>query len=149
MRKPFLLISAAWLLHIAAWFLPAIKSSTFTAPIRGWEAFRYASCAVWPCQGIDFATWYFAVLSTVSVMTTLLFLLVSPWVVLRGSQSLRRVCAWAAILAFIFNAHWYVLSGSDRSNLMIGYFLWWLSFAALAIGLFVLAGGIRARTAQG
>ena len=40
--------------------------------------------------------------------------------------------------------HWYVLYGPDRSDLRIGYFLWWLSFAVLAVGLFDLAGLDRA-----
>lgn len=44
--------------------------------------------------------------------------------------------AGAAAAAFVVNAHWYVLYGSDRSDLRNGYFLWWLSFALPAIGLF-------------
>jgi hypothetical protein len=41
--------------------------------------------------------------------------------------------------AFVFNAHWCVFGELDWSELRIGYFLWLLSFAILASGLFDLA----------
>src|ERR1700740_1704953 len=104
MRKPYRLISAAWLLHFVAWLLPVIKPGEFRPAIPGWQAFRYAACGVLPCTGVEFDGWYSAVLSTISAITTLCFSLASPWVVLRGSRSLRRGFAWAAATAFIFNA---------------------------------------------
>jgi hypothetical protein len=87
-------------------------------------------------------TGYEAVLSTLSVLTTLFFIVGSPWAVLRGTRSLRRVSAWVSAASFLFNAHWYIRLRPDGriSNLGVGYFLWWLSFAVLAIGLFELAG---------
>ena len=145
MKRPHLLISCAWLLHAAAWLLPVVKGGAkLPERLPGWEAFRYASSAVWPIEGEKFDTRYYAVLATVSSVTTLLFIFGSPWAVLRGSLSLWRATAWAAATAFVVNAHWYVLYGSDRSDLRIGYFLWWLSFVLLALGLFDLAGSHRA-----
>jgi len=81
-----------------------------------------------------------AALTILSLLTTLFF--ISPWAVLRGTPSLRRVSAWVAAAAFLFNAHWYIRLRPARwiSDLGIGYFLWWLSFLVLAIGLFDLAG---------
>jgi hypothetical protein len=104
------------------------------------EAFVMAASTVWPSQFLG--TGYEAVLATVSVLTTLLFIVGSPWAVLRGTRSLRRVSAWGAAAAFLFNAHWYIRLRPDGwiSDIGIGYFLWWLSFAVLAIGLFDLAG---------
>ena len=116
MRKPYLLISAAWLLPFVAWFLPVIKPGEFRPAILGWQAFRLAACGVWACKGIQFDAWYHAVLSTMSAITTLFFILASPWVVLRGLRSLRRGFAWAAATAFIFNAHWIVIFGSRGPN---------------------------------
>jgi hypothetical protein len=137
LRRPHLLISGAWLLHAAAWFLPVVKDSVrLPEGLPGWQAFRLASCAVWPCDGVSFDTWYGVVLSTVSAVTTLLFIFGSPWVVARGSRPLWLASAAAAAIAFIANAHWFVLLESSRSDLRIGYFLWWLSFALLAVGLF-------------
>ena len=55
-------------------------------------------------------------LFTISTLTTLLFI--------RGS--------------FVVNAHWYVLyGGSARQDLRIGFFLWWLSFLLVALGLWI------------
>jgi hypothetical protein len=149
MKRPHLLISCAWLLHSAAWLLPVDKDGVkLPKGLPGWQAFRYAASAVWPIDGVKFDAWYYAVLATMSALTTLLFLFGSPWVVLRGTRSLCRVSAWAAATAFIVNAHWYVLYGSDRSDLRLGYFLWWLSFALIAIGLFDLVGSHRAHESR-
>ncbi len=140
MRRPQLLISGAWLLHAVAWFLPVVKGEvTFPHGLPGWEAFRVAACAVWPYEGITIDKWYNVVLITVSAVTTPLFILGSVWVVSRGSRALHRASAWIATSAFIVNAHWYVLFGSERKDLRIGYFLWWLSFLFVALGLFDLS----------
>jgi hypothetical protein len=143
-------ILTAWLLHAAAWFLPVEKDGVrLPNGLPGWEAFRVAFCAIWPYEGSGYSSysaWYFAVLGTVSAVTTLLFIFGSPWVVVRGRRPLRRASAWIAVSAFIINTHWYVLFGSDRSHLRIGYFSWCLSFAALAFGLFVLRTGGKSTT---
>ena len=136
MRKANLLIWAAWILHVASWFLPVVKPYDFHEALPGWQAFRFAACAIWPC-GAEFQTVYHAVLATVSTITALLFVLCSPWVVLRGSQSLRQWSAWVAAAAFVSNMHWIVTFGPQRSELAVGYFVWLLSFLLLAIGLFV------------
>ena len=78
-------------------------------------------------------------LSTMSAVATLLFILGSVWVVWLGSRAVRRVSAWVAASAFVINAHWcvFVFLGADPKDLKIGYFLWWFSFLLLAIGLFM------------
>lgn len=143
MTRPHLLISVAWLLNGSAWFLPVVTGvggGKIGPPITGVGAFLMATGAVWPGQFLG--TGYEAALATLSVLTTLLFIVGSPWAVLRGTRSLRRVSAWVAAAAFLFNSHWYIRLRPDRwiSDLGIGYFLWWLSFVVLAIGLFDLAG---------
>jgi hypothetical protein len=132
MRRSHLLISAAWLLQAAAWFLPAYASKP------GWLAFVDASIAFSPHFVSFFGAWYQQMLSAASVATNVIFIVGSPWAMLRGSRSLRRMVAWAAATAFVVNAHWYVLSTAEVS-LEIGYFLWWGSFLPLAVGLFDLA----------
>lgn len=135
------MIACAWLLHATAWFLPVVKEGvTLPQGLPGWQAFRVAACAVWPYEGFHFEEWYNVVLSTVSAVTTLLFF-ASVWVVLSGSRKLHRVSTWIAAFAFMVNAHWYVRFGSDRMDLRAGYFLWWLSFMLLALGLFDLSRG--------
>jgi hypothetical protein len=140
MRRPHFLISGAWLLHAIAWFLPVVKGGvTFPDGLPGWQAFRHAFSAIWPFDDGKFDPWYYAVLATVSAVTTLFFIFGSPWIVLRESRSLWRASAWAAAAAFVVNAHWYVLFGADRQDLRIGYFLWWFSFLFVGLGLFDLS----------
>jgi hypothetical protein len=150
MRKPNLVISVAWLIHLAAWFLPAtrgVQDDLLKPRVFGWEAFLMASRALLPGTDNRFLPWYNTALIAVSAITTVLFI-GSLWAVFRGSRSVRRASAWAATVAFATNAHWYLLFGSDGPDLGIGYFLWWLSFAVLAIGLFGLAGRTPAESAQ-
>ena len=139
MRRSHLLILAAWLLYGPSWFLPAFHVTL------GWEAFIMESTALFrPFQAgsiaaSEFRTRYQLVLSAASVITNLLFVVGTPWTLLRGSRSLRQAFAWAAAAAFLINAHWHVLSTADV-DLGVGYFLWWWSFLVLAVGFFDLAG---------
>ena len=141
MRRQQHLMWAAWLVYTAAWFLPVVKEGvTLPDGLPGWQAFRVAASAVWPLPDVTIDKWYKAALFTVSAITTLLFFPGSVWAVSRGSRSLRRASAWVATSAFVVNAHWYVLyGGSARLDLRIGYFLWWLSFLLVALGLFDLS----------
>jgi hypothetical protein len=143
LRRPYLVIASAWLLHAVSWSLPVVRlggnHARLFGPAQGWFAFRVALSAVWPYEDMHFDAWYYAALSTLSAATTLLFIVGSPWVVWRGSRPVQNACAWAAAVAFVVNSDWYVLFGSDRKDLSIGYFLWWLSFSLLAIGLFGLS----------
>jgi hypothetical protein len=140
MKRQHVLIWAAWLTHAVAWFLPvAAEGATFPHGLPGWQAYRVASCAVWRCEDIKFEHWYNSVFATISAATTPLFILGSVWVVWFGSRRVWRTSAWIAVVAFVINAHWYIFFGADRKDLRIGYFLWWLSFLLLALGLFDLS----------
>jgi hypothetical protein len=141
MRRHRLLIWAAWLVFTAAWFLPVVKEGvTLPQGLPGWQAFRVAASAVWPLPDVTIDKWYKAVLFTVSAVTTLLFFPGSVWAGWSRSRALRRASGWIATSAFVINAHWYVLYGaSAREDLRIGYYLWWLSFLLVALGLFDLS----------
>jgi hypothetical protein len=140
MKRAKLLIAAAWMIHAVAWFLPVITDGVrFPNGLPGWEAFQTALRSVRGYQAGTFSG-IGAVAATLSAVTTIFFILISPWVVLRGSRSVRRVSAWIAAASFLLDAHWYFFYGRSDSGLMIGYFLWWFSFLVLAIGLFDLAG---------
>jgi hypothetical protein len=139
-KKAYFLIAGAWLVHALAWFLPVLKEGVvLPRGLPGWEAFRVASCAVWPYEDMIIEGWYNVVLATLSAATTLLFVLGSVWVVWARSRAVRRASAWIATSAFIVNAHWFLRFGSNHLDLRIGYFLWWFSFLLLAIGLFHLS----------
>src|SRR5580700_2948596 len=105
MKRPRLLISCAWLLHAAAWFLPVVNGGvTLPKGCRGGKPSAMPSPPCDPFQGTKSETWYYAVLATVSAATTLLFIFGSPSIMLRGSRSLWRASAWVAATAFV-NAH--------------------------------------------
>jgi len=143
MKKTHLLIVIAYLSHLAAWFLPVEKyGDTFPTYLPGWEAFRVAASAVWPYDGFKTEAWYNGVPGTMSAVTTVLFVLGSGWVLAIPSRRLRRASAWIAACAFIVNAQWVL---AERSDLRIGYFLWWASFLLLAIGLFRLSHATESR----
>jgi hypothetical protein len=95
---------------------------------------------------MEFQTLHHAVLATLSVLTTVLFVCGSLWIALRGARSLRRPFAWIATAGFVLNTHWIVIFGSERSTLAIGYFVWLLSFLFLALGLFLSRGPEKKET---
>lgn len=143
MTKRYLLIATAWLVHTAAWFLPAIKGflgSKLDHGIPGWSVFLAETCALRPCEGTSVDPWYGTAISAIGVVTTVLLVFGSPWIVWRASRRLRRAAAFVMAGAFAVNSQWYVFYVPDRSDLGVGYFLWCGSFALLAIGLFWLAG---------
>jgi hypothetical protein len=143
MRRAHLLILLAWLLQTASWILPAVKGflgSRIDHGIPGWAVFLSETCALRPCGVASADPWYGTAISGAGVVTTVLFLLGSPWIVWRASRKLRRGAALVAAGAFVVNSQWYVFYVPVRSDLGVGYFLWCGSFALLAIGLFWLAG---------
>jgi hypothetical protein len=142
MTKRYVVISTAWLLHAVSWFLPAIKGflgSRLDHSIRGWEVFLAETCALRPCGAESADPWYGTAISAAGVVTTVLFVLVSPWIVWRASHRVRLAAAVVATAAFVVNSQWYVFFVPVRSDLGVGYFLWCSSFGLLAAGLFFLA----------
>ena len=137
-KTAHLVIAFAWATHALSWFLPVLKDPD---SVRGWVAFRLALAPILPYQDLHTGAWYYSALSVASAATTFLFVVGSPFAVWRGSRSVRRACAWVAITAFIVNSHWYVLDSDWHigQELRVGYFLWWLSFGLLAIGLCLLS----------
>ncbi len=143
LKWPRIMILAAWLVHVVAWFLPVHKDGvTFPEGFPGAQAFEFAFwdgvAAIW-----RYHDWQ-GVLTILSVVVTVLFILGSPWVALKASKKLQRTCAWIAALAFLNNADWFVRvlieekrdpASSAYQVLRIGYYVWWASFLLLAIGL--------------
>src|SRR5690349_12344816 len=137
MTKRHLMIAAAWLLQTASWFLPVVKGflgSRLDHGVPGWSVFLAATCALRPCEGTSVDPWYWTAISVVGVVATVLFVLVSPWIVWRASRKVHRAAAFVMAGAFVVNSQWYIFYVPDRSDLGVGYFLWCASFATLAIG---------------
>jgi hypothetical protein len=137
MRRAHVLIFSAWVIQALAWFLPVISDGVrFPHGLPGWEAFRTALSPLW-AYGTAFSG-IGAVVAVLSAATTVLFIIGSPWILWRGSNSVRRLAAWIAVGSFVLDAHWYFFYGRNESGLLIGYFLWWISFLVMAVGLFDL-----------
>jgi len=131
LRSPHLIVGCAWAMHAISWFVPVVKPD-----YPGYIAFRLALLPIWPSAGIHAD---YPVLALAGALTTILFIIGSPWAVWRGSRSMRKASAWVAIAAFVFKGHWYFFYFSERKGLSVGYFLWWFSFILLAVGLFGLS----------
>ena len=143
LSKAHYLIAGAWAIHVASWFLPAIKLlSGMVDPLHGWEAFLASASVLLP-HGADAMDWYGRPLSVVGVVSTVLFILASPWVVRRGSRFTRCAAALIAAASFLVNLQWIVVCMPSWTDLRIGYFLWCFSFALLAAGLFDLTRASR------
>jgi hypothetical protein len=142
MTKRYLVIAAAWLLHAASWFLPAVKGflgSRLDHGIPGWDVFLGATLALLPSRTPSADPWYGTALAAAGAITTVLFVLASPWIVWQASRNVCRAAAFVAGVAFVVNSQWYVFYVPVRSDLGVGYFLWCSSFGLLAIGLVLLA----------
>ena len=126
-RNLTLTIGLLW--FAIAWFLPVHKyGKTLPAVLPGWEAFLVALSPLWEKGDPD--DLYEAVLSVASAGTNL-FMLTVPFAWYRRSEHFIRLIGWACIVSIGLNAQWF-LSG-PRSDLRVGYFLWWLSFGIVGV----------------
>jgi hypothetical protein len=150
MKRPNPLVSLAWGLNSTAWFLPVVTGvgGAKLGPFVGWQTFIAAASETVPSQRLY--TGYGVLLAILSALTALSFVVGSPWVVLCGARSLQRWSAWVAGAAFLLNAHWYIRLKPDGwiSSLGVAYYVWWSSFAVLAIGLFWAGGRSNAASAS-
>ncbi len=107
MRRPYLLISGAWLIHAVSWFLPAVRG--VDTNLAGWQAFLLTVWAILlPDRARSFQMSFQVLLQVLSALSTVLFVLVSPWIVGAGSRRWLYASAWVAVAAFIVNVQWYV-----------------------------------------
>lgn len=147
MKRARVWILLAWLIHAVAWFVPV----TTDVGWDGWQppglfAFRMALMPFWPFLPGQYSYDWQSIFMNLSAVSTIWFILVSPWVVWRGSRRMKLVNAWIAAFFAVNNSCWLVLgSASDRASYRAGYYLWWASFAVLAAGLFALARQEKAK----
>lgn len=130
------LLIAAWITHFIAWFVPVhAQGVRFPDGLPGWQAFNVALSVFHEPRSF---TAIGGLVAALSAIDTVLFVFASPLVVLLASRRWQWSSAWAASAAFVVNAEWFVMD-SERRHLEIGYYLWCLSFALLAAGLFKIA----------
>jgi len=125
------LITALWLLYVLAWFLPVIKEGvTLPDGLPGWQAFRVALSPWWAYEGFDYEPGITRLICPLTALTNLV-MLASVLVVRWPARGVRRVLAGLLSVSFLIDAYW-LSTGDMRADLRIGFYLWWLSFAALA-----------------
>ena len=111
------------------WVLPVVDD------YRGWNAFRVGLSPIWPYEQFHIEAWYLIVLSVSSALTNGLFVVVAA-LLLKGGVS-ARVLLWVAAAATLLNLHWVITMEDSRDDLTIGYFIWVVSFALLALAAYL------------
>jgi hypothetical protein len=115
---------------VVAWFVPVVAGGATLAKgvLPGWEALR---TALDPLGGLAPDSNIIVVAVTVtSGFSNLVFLLASVLVASQPARYARRVRGLLVVVTLL-NAQWLWLVGGP-SDLRVGYYLWLLSFAALA-----------------
>ena len=123
---------------LAAWFLPAAPE------VPGWMAFRYAFAPLWPYQSSQSQAVEDAVPHVLSALTNVVF--VALFLQLIAGKVMRPGLYFrVAIACFVLNLYWFVQMLRDGSvrDLRIGYYVWLVAFALLAI-----VGGMLMRSAS-
>lgn len=132
--RPNVLLAAGLVLYGLAWFLPVARHGvTFPEGLPGWEAFVLALSPLWSSD--ESTRWYGVALAVTSAATNGLVLV--PLFAWRARRNVRvmRVLGWAFLASILVNAQW--LLWDDPSDLRIGYFVWWLSFAVIGVACLV------------
>ena len=111
------------------WVLPVIED------FRGYHAFRVAMSPIWPYEEFRIDELWLTVLSVSSALTNGLFVVVAA-LLLAGKGS-ARVLLWVAAAATLLNLHWVITLENDREDLELGYFIWVVSFALLALAAYL------------
>lgn len=137
MKLSRLLLITAWTMQLVAWFVRVHRDGiTLRSGPPGWEAWWLSTHIVLHPQA-EHATVLTFACCAISSLSTVLFLFVTPYLILR--RKLLRTSAWLAAISCVVNAHWLFLFASTWSELRLGYYLWWLSFGVLSAAFFSLA----------
>lgn len=134
MKKLPPLVVLAWFVFTLAWFLPVITQghTLNDGVLPGWEAFTAALDIHGDLHGPDW-NWISASISRLTALTN--FLMFGSMVLLiRRRGQAPAWLAWSFAAAAVIDLWW--IQGSDRSDLLWGYWLWMGSFALMAIALF-------------
>ena len=119
--------------YVVAWFLPVITSGTTLASGRlpGWEALRLALVPIVPYHGFTSSMSWGSVFSVISGLTNLL-MVGGAFILLRTAGPAPRFLSVSLAAAAALNTWWY-FEGSLRADLLIGYYMWVLSFFIVAV----------------
>jgi hypothetical protein len=132
---------AAAIAHVLGWVLPVVND------YRGWQAFRVAFSPVWPFENFDIQPGLILVLSVLSALTNVLFVVVAVVLLLGPARTLQRARAvlWTVAAAALLDLHWPISMGDMGAELENGYFIWVGSFALLTLAALFRVIEVRQR----
>ena len=129
MARLVLMSVAAVVANALGWLLPVMDK------YRGWQAFRVGLSPLWPYEKFDIHG-FLILLSVGSALTNVVFVIAALALVLPDLPNTRlRSAFWVVLAAAALNLHWPISMGDNRGDLLIGYYVWLLSFPLLAIAL--------------
>ena len=129
MTRARVILLLAAVANALGWVLPVIDE------FRGYHAFRIAMSPIWPYQEFRIDDFWLTVLSVSSALTNGLFVVVAG-LLLAGKASARALL-WVAAAATLLNLHWVITLEGDRDDRELGYFIWVVSFARLALAAYL------------
>ena len=130
---------AAVVANVLGWWLPVADD------YRGWQAFRVALSPLWPFEQFKIEPGVLLVLSVASALTNLLFVVLAVLLV-AVPQARARLVLWAAAAATLLNLHWPISMEENADDLLIGYYVWVVGFALLALAAFLEVKRVRRPT---
>ena len=130
MTRAMAALIAAAIANVLGWVLPAIDK------YRGWEAFRVALSPLWPYEQFHIPGTNVVILSVASALTNALFWVIVFMVLRAPSLRRARLCLWLAAGATLLDLHWQTTLRENAADLRVGYFVWVVSFALLALAAY-------------
>jgi hypothetical protein len=121
--------------YITSWFVPVARygGTLSTGTVPGWQALGVSLSPLWS-QGFPLKNeWYLSALMIFSGFSNLLIVAVMGLLLF----DIRFASKWlksAVIVSAIVNLHW-VLNPGTGGEALIGYYLWELTFVAVAVWL--------------
>jgi hypothetical protein len=140
MTRTRVILLLAAVANALGWALPVIED------FRGFHAFRVALSPLWPYEDFRIDGVWLILLSVSSALTNALFV-VAALLLLAGRAS-ARVLLWVAAAATLLNLHWVITMENDRDDLEIGYFIWIVSFALLALAAYLEVAAKQTRAVR-
>ncbi len=132
MKRTTTVFAIAAIMYVLSWFMPVVDGGTTLAQggVPGWEAFRVALSPIWPYEGLSGDSWFSDLISVISGLTNLWFIVSVAILAAWPERSVHHVL-WGLVLCALVNALWFVLAEA-RGDLLVGYYVWFSAFVVLA-----------------
>ncbi|MBI2794858.1 MAG: hypothetical protein HYX66_09455 [Ignavibacteria bacterium] len=121
--------------YITSWFVPVARygDTLSSGTVPGWQALRVSLSPLWSQDFPVPSAWYKSALMVFSGLSNLLIVIVMG-LLLFDFKFKSKWLKSAVIVSAVVNLHWVLMSGTSVDAL-IGYYLWELTFIAVAVWL--------------